>query len=96
MLITAISLYTSCTLGAPLRQDREAHFYVGAASSLSVFQLAKMGGHSNTESMCFGMGFAIVLQLMKESMDYKWDNSDLGSGALGASVGVMIPISFEF
>lgn len=86
----------SLTSTAAMRQDRQQHMHVGAISALGLYGLSRAGGHTKYQSLYLAMGFAIALQVGKESIDSKWDTQDLGAGVLGASVALVLPFRWEF
>lgn len=95
--ILLISLYTSQTLAVNFQQeDKQRHFWATAGLSSMVYSISRSNDNSKFVSFLMGFGTAMAIGFAKEQTDPVFDHADLRADFIGASMGPMTMISFEF
>lgn len=80
----------------PNQEDKQKHMGVSAVIASATYAGAREYKYSRTASAFMSLALAALIGHNKEATDYQYDHEDMQANMIGASVGLMIPLSFDF
>ena len=96
-LFIALLLSTNQTWATDFGQrDKQLHLAATTGISSVAYNLSRQTGYSRVQSYFMAMSLASTVGLVKELSDKKYDQDDMQANVLGASLGPVLFVQFEF
>jgi hypothetical protein len=78
------------------QQDKQKHIQASAGISMISYGSLRSAKFGRVSSSLLALSLTMLVGHMKESSDPIYDREDMQANALGATAGIMIPMSFTF